>query len=305
MDRSILLEAGTNELEILVFKLHTTPFGINVAKVREIIEPCKTITIPYTPDAIQGSIKIRDEVLALINLGRHFGMEGEQVLQDRGMIVVVEFNTMRCGVLVDEVSRIYRLRWDQIQSPSQYLVSLQAPVTGMVNIDDKTILIPDFETVVADILGVPCVGVTAESPVNSASQENARIMLVDDSSLVRSVLVKRLNQAGFTNLIACHDGQHAWEMIEAQRDEEAGPCDLILSDIEMPGMDGLHLTSKIKNDPHLNHIPVVLFSSLITPDNFKKCQAVGADAQISKRNGEEMIQTVAGLIEKNTLPLRS
>jgi two-component system chemotaxis response regulator CheV len=162
----------------------------------------------------------------------------------------------------------------------------------MVNIDGDTILIADFETVVGDILGVQCVDVSMETRATSVSQKNARILLVDDSSFVRLTLVKRLNEAGLTNLMVCDDGQHAWDTIEARRDQKDGPCDLILSDIEMPRMDGLHLTSKIKKDLRLKHIPVVLFSSLITPDNLKKCQAVGADAQISKPNGTEMVQTI-------------
>jgi two-component system, chemotaxis family, chemotaxis protein CheV len=301
MEQSILLEAGTNELEILSFKLGSTPFGINVAKVREIIQPCKTIAIPYTPDAIEGSIKIRDEILTLINLGRYFSMEGDQVRQGQGMIVVVEFNNIRCGILVDEVKRIHRLRWDQIQSPSQYLIDLQSPLTGVVNIDSNTILIIDFETVVGDILGIQSVDVSAETQVSSVSQEKARIMVVDDSSLVRLMLVKRLNETGLTNLTVCTDGQHAWDVLEAQRDQQDGPFDLILSDIEMPRMDGLHLTSKIKNDAQLKHIPVVLFSSLITPDNLKKCQAVGADAQVSKPNGEEMIRIILEFLEKKSV----
>jgi two-component system, chemotaxis family, chemotaxis protein CheV len=299
MEQGILLEAGTNELEMLVFKLGTTPFGINVAKVREIVQPCKTIAIPYAPDAIAGSFKIRDEILTLINLGRYFDMEGDDVRQDQGMIIIVEFNNVRCGVLVDQVDRIHRLSWDQIQSPSQYLVDLQVPLTGVVNMGSETVLIIDFETVVGDILGVQCVDVSVETQIGSTPQNNSRILIVDDSSLVRSVLAKRLSAVGLTNLIVCNDGQHAWETLEAQRDQKDGPCDLILSDIEMPRMDGLHLTSKIKNDPQLKDIPVVLFSSLITPDNLKKCQAVGADAQVSKPNGEEMIRTIVGFLKKN------
>ena len=301
MEQGILLEAGTNELEILVFGLGTTPFGINVAKVREIIQPCKTVAIPYAPDAIAGSFKIRDEILTLINLGRYFDMEGDSVRQGQGMIIIVEFNNVRCGILVDQVDRIYRLSWDQIQSPSHYLVNYQVPLTGMVNIDSKTILITDFETVVGDILGVQVVDASTETQAKTDSQKNARILLVDDSSFVRSNLIKRLNESGLTNLTVCNDGQHAWDTIEAQRDQKDGPCDLILSDIEMPRMDGLHLTSKIKNDPQLKRIPVVLFSSLITPDNIKKCQAVGADAQVSKPNGEEMIRIILEFLENNSV----
>ncbi|MCP4453049.1 MAG: chemotaxis protein CheV [Planctomycetes bacterium] len=298
MEQSILLEADTNELEILVFKLGDTPFGINVAKVREIIQPCKTIAIPYAPHAVEGSFKIREKILTLVNLGRYFDMEGEQVRQGQGMIVVVEFNSIRCGILVDQVSRIHRLGWGEIQSPSQYLVNLNAPITGMVNIEDQTILITDFETVVGEILGVQCVEVSSELQANSAAQKEATIMLVDDSSFVRTTLVKRLNEAGLSNLIVCHDGQQAWDMLESHLDQEEDPCDLILSDIEMPRMDGLHLTSRVKKNSRFGHIPVVLFSSLITPDNKKKCQAVGADAQVSKPNGEEMILTILELLDK-------
>ncbi len=296
MEQGILLEADTNELEILVFKLGNTPFGINVAKVREIIQPCKTIAIPYAPHSVEGSFKIRDKILTLVNLGRYFGMEGDQAGQDQGMIIIVEFNNINCGILVDEVSRIHRLGWEQIQSPSQYLVNLKAPITGMVNIENQTILITDFETVVGEILGVQCVEVSSKLRTNSATQKQARILLVDDSSFVRTTLVKRLTEAGLANLIVCHDGQHAWETIESRHDQDE-PCDLILSDIEMPRMDGLHLTSKIKKDPRFKHIPVVLFSSLITPDNRKKCQAVGADAQVSKPNGEQMIQTILEFLD--------
>ena len=303
MEQGILLEADTNELEILVFTLGSTPFGINVAKVREIIQPCKTIAIPYAPDAVEGSFKIRDNILTLVNLGRYFNMEGEEVRQGQGMIIVVEFNSIRCGILVDQVSRIYRLSWNEIQSPSQYLTNLQAPITGVVNIEDQTILITDFETVIGDILGIQSVDASGEMAATSVSQKDARIMVVDDSSFVRSTLIKRLNDAGLSNLIVCNDGQQAWDTIESHRDQEDGPCDLVLSDIEMPRMDGLHLTSKIKKDPDLNHIPVVLFSSLITPDNAKKCQAVGANAQVSKPNGAEMIQTILDMIEARSVCL--
>ena len=110
MDQGILLEAGTNELELLVFRIGDTPFGINVAKVREIIQPCQTIGLPYAPEAVEGSFKIRDEILTLVNLGCYFDMAGEAVHDGNGMIIVVEMNDVRCGILVDRVERIYRRR---------------------------------------------------------------------------------------------------------------------------------------------------------------------------------------------------
>lgn len=298
MEQGILLEAGTNELELLVFKLGNTPFGINVAKVREIIQPCKTITVPHTPSAVEGTIRVRDEILTLIHLGRHFGMMNDTMDPVDRMVIIVEFNDIRCAVLVDEVQRIHRLTWDQIQAPSQYLTNFEAPITGIVNIEDQVVLVVDFETIIGEILDVQSVlvdNVPSELPVDKTQ---ARILLVDDSTFVRSTLVRNLQERGYQQLTVCTDGQHAWDTIESKRHTEEGPCDLILSDIEMPRMDGLHLTSRIKQDTQLQHIPVVLFSSLITSDNLKKGKSVGADAQVSKPNGEEMIQAIETCLSK-------
>ena len=303
MEQGILLEAGTNELELLVFKLGETPLAVNVAKVREIIQPCQTITIPYSPPAVEGTIRVRDEILTLINLGRHFGMTDETAESSGRMIIIVEFNAVRCAILVDDVQRIHRLTWDQIQAPSQYLAQVQAPITGIVNIEDMVVLVADFETIVGEILDVQSVAMKEKALEATGNTMEARILLVDDSTFVRSTLIKNLNRCGFKNLIICTDGQHAWETIQARRHDEAGPCDLVLSDIEMPRMDGLHLTSKIKGDAQLQHIPVVLFSSLVTPDNRKKGESVGADAQISKPDGEAMIQTVESCLRKNSQPV--
>lgn len=300
MEQSILLEAGTNELELLVFRLGQTPFGINVAKVREIIQPRTTIKIPYAPSAVEGSFKVREEILTLINLGRFLNMKIDETPLEERMVIIVEFNQVRCGILVDEVQRIYRLKWEQIQAPSQYLIDLDAPITGSVNIDQKVVLVADFETIVGNILNVQSVEVS-EGVHTDVPQEQPRILLADDSSLVRLALVRNLNKQGFTELTVCNDGQHAWETIETMREENDQPFDLILSDIEMPRMDGFHLTKRIKDDPQLKSIPVVLFSSLVTEANMNKGRSVGADAQISKPNGEQLVQTIATFVNKNKI----
>lgn len=291
-DQGILLEAGTNELELLVFKLGNTPFGINVAKVREIIQPCKTISIPQAPPAVEGTIRVRDEILTLINLGRHFSMTNHDIDPCERMVIIVELNDTRCAVLVDEVQRIHRLAWDCIQAPSQYLTDLQAPVTGIVNIENQVVLVVDFETIIGEILDVHCIRLENQPDDTASDGSRARLLLVDDSTFVRATLERNLRNRGYQDLIVCTDGQHAWETLDAQRHVAGGPCDLVVSDIEMPRMDGLHLTSRIKGDSQLKHIPVVLFSSLITSDNLKKGRSVGADAQVSKPNGEEMMQAI-------------
>ena len=298
MEHGILLEAGTNELELLTFKLGNTSFGINVAKVREIIQPGRTIVVPYMPHAVDGAIRVREEILTLVNLGRHFGMENQSLDTDERITIIVEFSSARCAILVDEVQRIHRLSWDHIQAPSQHLLNVQAPITGTVIIEDQVILIADFETIVGEILGIESVRITDDVPEVDANRAKARLLIAEDSSFVRAALVNRLQQHGYENLVVCTDGQQAWDTLADHCDDAEKRCDLVLSDIEMPRMDGLHLTARIKKDPKLKHIPVILFSSLITADNRKKGIAVGADAQVSKPDGEEMIQAIETHLKK-------
>ena len=297
-EQGILLEAGTNEMELLVFRLGNTPFGVNVAKVREIIQRVNTITIPYAPASIEGSFKLRDQVLSLVNLGSHFNMQGEDTLDGKGMIIIVEFNNCRCGILVDAVERIHRLRWDDILSPSQYLLDMDVPITGVSNVEDKIVLIADFESIVGEILGVEGAAVP-EVDVIEIAPRDAHLILADDSSVIRASLLKILHHYGFEDVTVCTDGQQAWDMLEETRDSDARQFDLVLSDIEMPRMDGLHLTSKIKADSQLKNIPVVLFSSLITRDNIRKGESVGADAQVSKPDSAEMIKAIVDCLEKS------
>lgn len=300
-EQGILLEAGTNEMELLVFRLGATPFGVNVAKVREIIQRVNTIFIPYSPPAVEGSFKLREQVLTLINLGGHFGMQGEESKSGEGMIVIVEFNNCRCGILVDSVERIHRLKWDQINSPSQYLSDMNVPITGVANIEDRIVLIADFETIVGEILGVEGAILPETKVTGLTSHKDAHIILADDSSVIRASLLRILRKSGYEDITVCSDGQQAWDMLEDARDGKIQQFDLVLSDIEMPRMDGLHLTSRIKSDPQLKQIPVVLFSSLITEDNLRKGESVGADAQVSKPDGDEMINAIETCLAKRSM----
>lgn len=297
MAHDILLEAGTNEMELLVFNLGDTPFGINVAKVREIIQRVKTIDVPYAGNAVEGAFQLRDEVLSLVNLGEYFGMVGEEIAKGEGMIIIVEFSHVKCGVLVDAVDVIKRLSWDCIEPPSRYLTAMGAPITGTVEIDGRTVLVADFETLVGSILGVQ----TAAMPEHfkdggAAERKKVRIILADDSTVIRSSLKSILNRAGYDDLTICHDGKEAWDKIDARREEPNGPYDIVLTDIEMPQMDGLYLCKKIKEDSGLREIPVILFSSLISDDNLNKGRQVHADAQISKPDSQEMIDSIERLL---------
>ena len=297
-EQGILLEAGTNEMELLVFRLGATPFGVNVAKVREIIQRVNTITIPYAPPTIEGSFKLRDQVLSLVNLGSHFNMQGEETLGGEGMIVIVEFNNCRCGILVDSVERIHRLRWDDIHSPSQYLLDMEVPITGVANVEDKIVLVADFESIVGEILGVDGAAIPKDE-VAEILPKDIHLILADDSSVIRTSLLKILRHYGYEDVTVCTDGQQAWDTIEETRDSGGRQFDLVLSDIEMPRMDGLHLTSRIKNDPQLKDIPVVIYSSLISENRTGSEKATDADAYVGKPETEEMIHTVEAILKKH------
>ncbi len=300
-DKGILLQAGTNELEVLVFTVGNTPYGINVAKIREIIQRQKTINIPNAPHSVEGSIKLRDEIISLINLGTHFGVRGSQTENGEGMIIVVEFNNIRCGILVDTVERIHRLSWNEITQPSDYLSKMNAPITATVNIENYTILIVDFETVISEVLGIECADIVDDVESDAKKEiesEEVRVIMADDSTIIRKTVERVLRKNNFNNLVICHDGQEVWQYMQAHYDDPDGPCDILVTDIEMPGMDGLHLTLKVKEDPKLKSIPVILFSSLINDDNLRKGKSVGADAQVSKPNSSEMIITIYDCLKK-------
>ncbi len=299
MANEILLEAGTNEMELLLFQVGLTTYGINVAKVRELIPKMDTIKIPCAPKSIEGSFALRDEVLTLIGLGRYLGIPEEQWDASRQLIIVIELNRQQCGILVDSVNVIQRLRWDQIEAPSELLVESGTPVTGIAKVDDNVVLILDFETIVGDLLGSTTLDTETEN-VSVKDERKEHLLIADDSPTIRNVIENKIRSSGFTNLTICTDGLQAWETIERSRNNKDLSFDLVLTDIEMPRMDGLRLTKKIKDDPELAMTPVILFSSLISPEMANKGEAVGANAQISKKStSQELLDTINGCLAQS------
>ncbi|MBI1319524.1 MAG: response regulator [Candidatus Hydrogenedens sp.] len=295
MDTGILLEAGTNEMELLVFRVGDMQLGINVAKVRELIPAVKPVRLPGSPQEIEGSFRRREELLTLINLATYLQVESIDPAAGDGLIVVVELNKLSCGVLIDAVDRIYRLSWDQIESPSGAMMEAGAPITSIARINNTIVLILDFEAIIEDLLGEGAHSDTVELDGQAAESLAKKKMLVaDDSPTIRAALVNILKSVGVTRLTVCQNGEEAWRALEASK-SDAERFDIVLSDIEMPGIDGLHLTQRIKQDPLLSATPVVLFSSLIRPETLNKGKQVGADAQISKFDAQELIEIVARL----------
>ena len=295
----ILLEAGTNELELLVFKCGDVTFGINVAKVKEIIRAVDTISIPCAPPAIDGSFKIRDEVLTLINLATYLEMEPGETGKHERLIIIMDLNKTRCGVLIDSVEQIHRIRWEDVDPPSDFLANSGTPVTAVAKIGERVVQVLDFESIIADLFGLEGgADKDLDKIVPMPSFSELKVLAADDSPTIRMTMGNLLKHAGFEDVTLCTDGQHAWDTLTAQLERGEPFFDLILSDIEMPRMDGLHLTQRIKEHPEMANTPVILFSSIIRQETINKGEAVGADGQLTKFDTEGLVSEITRCIKE-------
>jgi two-component system chemotaxis response regulator CheV len=291
MAHGILLEAGTNEMELLIFTVGGTGYGINVAKVRELLKRQTIITLPHAPSAIAGSFQLREEVLTLIDLREY--LEFGRMPEEQGLIIIVELNHTRCGVLVDTVEMIHRLRWENVDPPSPMLIEGGAPVTSVCRLQERVILVLDFERIVGELLGVSQAALIEAASVDSIKAcVGASILVADDSAVVRRHLDTLLGNIGFERVTLCEDGESAWN--ELCRSIAAGEklYDIVLTDIEMPRIDGHHLSVRIKEDPRLHSIPVILYSSVIHEDTLAKGRQVGAAAQVSKSDTPGLLRAI-------------
>jgi len=295
-NNSILLEAGTNELEILVFKLGNKRFGVNVAKVREVIEPLEVARIPQSHPNVLGVFQLRRTTLPLVDLSSSLGGQPHEDIQN-GKIIVLEFNDTRIAFLVEGVEYIHRVKTTNIEAMPNTGEMDESPVTCIAHIDGQLVLMIDFEKIAFDIGGIDLFSQDAEKIEANAARGDHRILLADDSPVMRKLIKSNLELAGYTNIVACNDGEAAWRKLEDGISEQGQlPFDILITDIEMPKMDGLYLTRRIKDHSHLKDLPIVIFSSLVSVDNDKKCKSVGANAQITKPELAKLVGIVDGLV---------
>ena len=296
---NILLESGTNELEIVEFYIdevgadgaaYRSHFGVNVAKVLEIIRKPKVTKLPSTPHpSVEGTFNLRSRIIPLIDLSVWLGKV--MVETDNAKVIVSEFNNITNAFLVSGVTRIHRLSWEQVEPPSGYVASFSSnSFTGVIKFEDRIVLLLDMERIIWDLN--PSLAMRedpdADSRVESGDGFKYRALVVDDSSSIRKLIVSTLARDGY-EVEQDINGQNAWERLLTIKKDAAdrgadilGVLNLVVSDIEMPAMDGHNLCKRIKEDPVLRDIPVILFSSLINDKLFHKGQSVGADDQVSK-----------------------
>lgn len=289
----ILLEAGTNELEVLVFSLRGGWFGVNVAKVREVIRPSKTVESPHQHPSIIGMFNIRGNVIPVVDLAKSLEIQTPREEKLEGRVIITEFNGLRTGFLVDTVEQIHRISWGKVRPAPDLAVAgcakdATSSTTGIVELGERLILMIDFESVSDKILLHKNLHVESVPNDRGVDRGAFRVLLAEDSPFMRNLMQKVLVASGYTKLEVYTNGEECWKAINAP----GAKIDAVVSDIEMPRMDGLHLTKRIKESEKFKDVPVVLFSSLVSDDNLKKGLAVGADVQIPKPELPEVVRLV-------------
>ncbi|MGE4293200.1 MAG: chemotaxis protein [Desulfovibrio sp.] len=302
--KEILLETGTNELEILEFFIVerdeddkepvTSHFGINVAKVMQVIESPNLEAPDSAPHpSFLGNIPLRDLILPVLDLS--VWLDIKRVSDSADIVIVTEFSQTVTGFLVSGVTEIHRVNWEEVIPPGNYLNSVgSGSIIGMVNMGDRFIQLLDLETILSEVNPIDAYGAIVP-------EGNTRYtaLVADDSATIRLMLKNSLTAAGF-NPIITDNGKEALALLTRMRDggDGAAPLpDIVISDIEMPLMDGFSLTKTIKRDDVLKQLPVILYSSIITKELRHKGESVGADAQISKPEMDRIPEIATNLIE--------
>jgi two-component system chemotaxis response regulator CheV len=299
MDTNILLESGTNELEILEFKLGENHYGINVAKIREILPYQPVTPVPNTHPSVEGIFMPRETMITVINLKNCLNMEQDG---EKGLFIITNFNKLDIAFHVDQVMGIHRVSWDEIIKPDSTINGEDGSVaTGIVKMDEKLIVILDFEAIVSDISPETGLRVNDIDTIGERERSDDPILIAEDSPLLSTLITDCLKKAGYVKLIVTFNGQEAWEKI-MQFDRE-GTLDekihLVITDIEMPKMDGHRLTKLIKSNEGLKHIPVIIFSSLVNDEMKRKGEQLGADAQLTKPEIGHLVDAIDALLAKS------
>ena len=291
----ILLESGINELEIMEFTIDSQLFGINVAKVREIMKVEPLVHIQKSNEYIEGIFKPRDKVLTVINLPAFLGL-AEAVMPERDIFIIAGFNNSEYAFHVHTVVGIDRISCTQMKKPDPVIFGGKEGVaTGIVELEKKLITIIDFEAIVTEICPEKGLNILKISDLGNTKRNEKNILVAEDSLLLSKMLVESLHRAGYVHTVKVDNGQEAWDYLCELRDSENdidSQLSCIITDIEMPLMDGHRLTKLVKTDSKLKHIPLIIFSSLISEEMHIKGKELGADEQITKPEIGQLVDII-------------
>lgn len=299
-ETEILLESGTNEIEVMQFTINDELYGINVAKVKEIMMSDKVKPVPHAHEAVEGIFKPRDILLTVVDLPKYLmGHECEKHPKD--LFIITNFNKLNIAFRVHTVVGISRISWEDIQKPDNTISNGKEGVsTGIAQCGGELVTILDFEKIVTEIAPETGIQMSDIELLGERARCDVPIVLAEDSILLSSMICDSLNKAGFTNIKRFNNGKEAWEFLQSVRDSEnlLSEASLIITDIEMPEMDGHRLTKLVKSDEKLKVLPLIIFSSLINQEMQLKGKQLGADEQLSKPEIKHLVEVIDRLLER-------
>lgn len=293
--------AGHNRLELLLFRLGGRQrFGINVFKVQEVIQ-CPALTqVPHSHPVVRGIANLRGKTIPLVDLAMAISMRQIEDLTG-AFVIITEFNRATIGFLVGSVDRIINMNWEEILPPPKGM-SRGTYLTAVTRVEDELVEIIDVEKVLSEVIGTNEIVSDELIEEAKASGEPAtwHVLIADDSSVARNQVKRTLDQLGIESTLA-NDGRDALEVLR-RWEEENNPIlsrlAMVLSDIEMPEMDGYTLTTEIRSDPRLKDVYVLLHSSLSGVFNNAMVQKVGANQFIAKFKPDELAGAVVNRIRQ-------
>lgn len=284
METNILLESGTNELELLVFDVGGNFYGINVAKVREIITSEPITMIPNAHPCVEGIFMPREQIITAINLAKVLNLPASEN-PEHDMFIITNFNRLNVSFRVHKVMGINRISWSDIIVPDKTINNAQtALATGIVKLENKLIVILDFEKIVSDISPETGLKVSDIDLLEGRNRNDEPIIIAEDSSLLMQLIEDSLHKAGYTHIEKYVNGKVAWDKLNEYKKDGVlhNKVHCVITDIEMPLMDGHRLLKLIRDDAEMRDLPVVIFSSLLNDDMRRKGESLGANAQLSK-----------------------
>ena len=300
-NNEILLESGTNEIEIMEFTIDGNLYGINVAKVKEIMicEPVKSM--PHAHPAVEGIFKPRDTVITVVDLPKYLnGTSKEKGPKD--LFIVTNFNKMFIAFRVHTVVRISRISWTDIQKPDKTVSGgAEGVATGIAQCGGDLITILDFERIVAEIAPETSIQIEEIDTLGPRSRNDQPIWVAEDSILLSKMIESSLRKAGYVNLKMFANGRELWEELNTLPADKSltGSVALIITDIEMPQMDGHRLTKLVKDSSRFQGIPLIIFSSLISEEMRIKGRQLGADEQLTKPEIGHLVDVMDHLLARS------
>ena len=298
--RGILLESGTNEIEVMEFTINESLYGINVAKVKEILVSQPVKHMPHAHPAVEGIFKPRDKVITVVDLPNYLlGLSDEK--REKDLFIITNFNKINIAFRVHTVVGISRISWTSIQKPDKTVTGGNEGIaTGIAQCGDDLVTILDFEKIVAEIAPETTIQMSEIDQLGERQRSDAVILVAEDSVLLSKMIEEALHKSGYVNTRMFPDGSKLWDYLNSLRGDPKldEKLSLVITDIEMPQMDGHRLTKLIKDDREFKHLPLIIFSSLITEEMRRKGKELGADEQMSKPEIGHLVRVIDHLLEE-------